>query len=102
MTSFTKRSEILSNLLYIGAGDFGSRVLSFGAFIYVARVLGPDKLGLIGFVASACALAIPFVEYGLGFVGTRVTLSSLTSKLNLGYNAGWFACLLCAFNPINS
>jgi O-antigen/teichoic acid export membrane protein len=66
-----RTSEVLSNLFYIGAGDFGSRILSFGAFIYIARVLGPDKLGLIGFGAAAVALAVPFVDYGLGFVGTR-------------------------------
>jgi len=66
-----RRSEVLSNVFYLGLGDLGSRIVSFVAFIYVARVLGPDKLGLIGFGASAVALAVPIADYGLGFVGTR-------------------------------
>ncbi len=66
-----QRSEILSNLLYIGSGDFISRALAFVTFMYLARVLGPTRLGLIGFGASAVALFAPVIDYGLGFVGTR-------------------------------
>jgi len=78
------RSEILSNLLYITLGDAGSGILGFVAFAYLARILGPDTLGLIGFGASAAALATPFVDYGLGFIGTREVSrnpSSLTSYI---------------------
>ena len=71
MRTHFRRSEILSNIVNIGLGDLGSRVIAFATFIYVARVLGPEKLGLIGFGASTVALAVPFVDYGLGFVGTR-------------------------------
>jgi O-antigen/teichoic acid export membrane protein len=65
------RSEVLQNFLFIGVGDGLSRVFSFVAFVYVARILGPSNLGLIGFGASAIALLLPIVDYGLGFVGTR-------------------------------
>ncbi len=65
------RSEVLQNFLYIGLGDGLSRVFSFVAFVYLARILGPSNLGLIGFGASAVALLIPIIDYGLGFVGTR-------------------------------
>ena len=73
------RSEILSNLLYITLGDAGSGILGFVAFAYLARILGPDTLGLIGFGASAAALATPFVDYGLGFIGTREVSRNPTS-----------------------
>jgi hypothetical protein len=48
---------------------------------------------------TAVAYAATLVEVLL-FLGIGVVLSSLTSKLNLGYNAGWFACILWAFNPV--
>ena len=71
MPAVIPKRQILKNLSYISLGDLGSRLLAFAAFAYLARVLGPANLGLIGFGASAVALAAPLVDYGLGFVGTR-------------------------------
>jgi PST family polysaccharide transporter len=65
------KSDVLQNLLHIGLGDGLSRLFSFVAFVYLARILGPSNLGLIGFGASAIALLFPIIDYGLGFVGTR-------------------------------
>jgi O-antigen/teichoic acid export membrane protein len=61
----------LSNLSYVFAADVLSRLLGFLATRYLARTLGLDSLGLMGFALAALSYGLIFADLGLPKLGTR-------------------------------
>ena len=73
-------SGLVKNILSIGLGDAGSKLLTFFAFIYIARLFGPSDFGLIGLGMALVGFFIPVVDFGLGMIGTR-EISQKSSSL---------------------
>ena len=46
------RAPLVRNFLFLGAGEFASKVFGFLAFAYLARVLGPREFGQIEFALA--------------------------------------------------
>ena len=59
------------NILRLSVGDILARVLSFLAFIYLARVLGVDNYGVMEFALSVALYLQAFTEGGLDLWATR-------------------------------
>jgi O-antigen/teichoic acid export membrane protein len=61
----------LKNLSYILSSDLLSRLLGFLVTAYLARVLGVEKLGLMGFAMAALSYGLIVTDLGLLKLGTR-------------------------------
>lgn len=59
------------NILRLSVGDLLARILSFLAFIYLARVLGVDGYGVVEFALSVAIYLQVFTEGGLDLWATR-------------------------------
>jgi O-antigen/teichoic acid export membrane protein len=71
---FAKRwagSSFFLNLFSVSGGAVLQRLMGLVAFSYTARVLGPEKYGLLGFGISVAAYAAIFLSPGLLIWGTR-------------------------------
>jgi O-antigen/teichoic acid export membrane protein len=63
--------KILANIFSLSIAEFASKGLQAVFYIYLARVLGKEGLGSIGFAQSFTAYFILFVKVGFDTVGTR-------------------------------
>jgi len=63
--------SVVRNILSIGVGDIAGKLITLGAFIYIARLLSPAVFGDLNFAMAIAGLFVPLVDFGLGFVGTR-------------------------------
>jgi PST family polysaccharide transporter len=59
------------NLSYVTGGDILSRLLGFVVTTYLARVLGVDNLGMIGFAMAVLSYGLIVADLGLPKLGTR-------------------------------
>jgi O-antigen/teichoic acid export membrane protein len=59
------------NILRLSVGDLLARILSFLAFIYLARVLGVNSYGVVEFALSVAIYLQAFTEGGLDLWATR-------------------------------
>jgi O-antigen/teichoic acid export membrane protein len=59
------------NFLSLAGGESVSKLLTFAAFAYLARVLGPDGFGLVEFAGSVMLCAGLIVDQGFGPYGAR-------------------------------
>ena len=80
---------VLRNFLTLGAGELLSRLIGFGATVYIARALGVDAYGIIGFGLALVLYGTTLVDAGLEHTGPREVaeagehLSDLASTLLL-------------------
>ncbi len=63
--------KILGNILSLGSGEIIARVVALLGITYVARRLGPEEFGVIGFAAAlfgylALAVTAGFNDIGAG------------------------------------
>jgi O-antigen/teichoic acid export membrane protein len=64
-------NRLLGNAWWLFTGAAGRSVLGFAASVYLARVLGPDLFGQLGFALAVLAYFILFTDGGLQTLGTR-------------------------------
>lgn len=91
------------NFLYLTAGEGVAKLLTFAAFAYLGRVLGPERYGSLEFVLAVMVFFTLPTEMGLGSYGareiarhpgrTRALLGEIT-ELRLLLSAVSFAALL--------
>jgi O-antigen/teichoic acid export membrane protein len=80
-------SLVLRNVAKLGAGELLSRLIGFGATIYIARRLGVEAYGIIGFGFAVLLYATAVVDAGLEHTGPRevaedrVGIGTLVSSL---------------------
>ena len=59
------------NLVWLSAGEFGAKLLTFGAFSHLARMLGPAEYGFVEFTLAVMVFFSLPVDLGLGSYGAR-------------------------------
>ena len=103
MKNPVRAQNLLSNVLSLGGGETLARVVAFFGTAYLARVLGPEGFGLVGFATAICgylalsnwalndigARAVAKTPHEAGFVGTSV----IADKLILA-TTGWLILVL--------
>ncbi len=62
---------MLRNFLSLSGAEVAGKLAAFAAFTYLARVTGPEGLGLVEFVAAVLMCAGLMVEQGFGPYGAR-------------------------------
>ncbi|HEU4563856.1 MAG TPA: flippase [Gemmatimonadaceae bacterium] len=62
---------VARNFLTLGAGEIIARALSFATSIYLARVLGADMYGVVGFAMAVLLYFTRVADGGLDLVGMR-------------------------------
>jgi O-antigen/teichoic acid export membrane protein len=93
------RTPLVRNFLLLGAGEFASKVFSFLAFAYLARVLGPKEFGQIEFALALIVFFSLLVDCGLSSYGAREIAKDESAVGRLSTNIVFMRCLLgaCAF-----
>jgi O-antigen/teichoic acid export membrane protein len=89
-----KPRKLAINFALLTLGEGLSKIFSFVAFAYLARILGPDTYGDIEF---ALALALFFnlvVEAGLGILGAREIAKDEKSVVSLTFHIVIMRCFL--------
>ncbi len=64
-------SRLLTGAFWSFLGAVGSRLLSFAAFVVIARVLGKESYGQFGIVQSTVSMFAVFAGFGLGQTATK-------------------------------
>jgi O-antigen/teichoic acid export membrane protein len=59
------------NFAWLAVAEAGSKVLTFAAIAYLARVVGPDRFGYVEFAISVLLIAGLVVDQGFGPYGAR-------------------------------
>ena len=87
-------SLVARNIARLGAGELLSRLIGFAATIYIARRLGVEAYGIIGFGFAVLLYATAIVDAGLEHTGPRevaedrVPLADLVSSMLIA-RLGW-------------
>lgn len=68
--------KIVKNIFSLSIAEFASKGLQAFFYLYLARILGKEGLGALGFAQSFTAYFILFVKLGFDTVGTRVVAQS--------------------------
>ena len=63
--------KIAANLMFLVAGEFTSKLLTFASFSYLARMLGPRDYGFLEFTLALMVFFSLPVDLGLGSYGAR-------------------------------
>ncbi len=63
--------KLIRNLAYLSGAEFASKVVTFSAIAYLARILGPTNFGYIEFAGSVMLCAGLLVDQGFGPYGAR-------------------------------
>ena len=63
--------KLATNLLFLMAGEFTAKLLTFASFSYLARTLGPRDYGFIEFTLALMVFFTLPVDLGLGSYGAR-------------------------------
>jgi O-antigen/teichoic acid export membrane protein len=71
------------NFLLLSAGELVAKLLTFAAFVYLARVLGPERSGSLEFVLAIMVFFTLAVDLGLGTYGAREIAKDRTSAKEL-------------------
>lgn len=65
------QGNIARNFLALASGDALARVFAFSASVYVARTLGPEMYGVIGFAMAVLLYFAQLADCGLDMSGVR-------------------------------
>ena len=71
---------LFSHFVTLAFGEFASKAFGFLTMVYLARVLGADAFGFIGFVGAISAYAVLFSNFGIEQYASQM-LSADTSKV---------------------
>ncbi|MBI5653289.1 MAG: oligosaccharide flippase family protein [Chloroflexi bacterium] len=63
--------QLIKNLFYLSGAEIVSKVVTFVAIAYLARVLGPEGFGYIEFAGAVMLCAGLLVDQGFGLYGAR-------------------------------
>lgn len=64
-------SQIAKNATYLTVASILQKIISFGYYIYIARILGDINLGKYAFALSFSSIFVIFMDFGLSPVLTR-------------------------------
>ena len=70
MKNPVRAQNLLSNVLSLGGGETLARVVAFFGTAYLARVLGPEGFGLVGFATAVCGY-LALSNWALNDIGAR-------------------------------
>lgn len=59
------------NFLLLGLGELSARVISFITLVYVARILGAESYGIVGFAAAITLYFSAVADFGIEALGPR-------------------------------
>ena len=62
--------RIINNIVALGGSELVARIIAFIGTAYVARVLGPEAFGIIGFAAAIVGYLSMGITAGLNEVGS--------------------------------
>jgi O-antigen/teichoic acid export membrane protein len=62
---------VARNFLKLGSGEIFTRLITFIATIYVARVLGPESYGIVGFALAVTLYLSWFTDFGIELLAPR-------------------------------
>lgn len=79
--------NVLGNFLALGSGEIAARLVAFFATTYLARTLGPDGFGIIGFALALTAYLGLAVRAGFDEVGARDVARSPTRAAEIALGA---------------
>src|SRR6516225_7999510 len=69
--AFPAPQRLATNLLFLMAGEFTAKLLTFATFSYLARTLGPRDYGFVEFTLALMVFFTLPVDLGLGSYGAR-------------------------------
>ncbi|MBI5656959.1 MAG: oligosaccharide flippase family protein [Geobacter sp.] len=69
--SISTKNKLVANFLSLAGINVVNVMLSFIMAPYLARILGPDKLGLVYFAQTIAQYCILFTDYGFNLTATR-------------------------------
>jgi len=72
------------NFLALGSGEAVSRVIAFGAYIYLARVFGPDGYGVLAFAAAVTLYLARVADFSIEAIGTSEIAKDIGAIPRLG------------------
>lgn len=70
MSAPIRARNLFGNVLSLGGGEILARIVAFFATAYLARVLGPEGFGLVGFATAVCSY-LALTNLALNDIGTR-------------------------------
>ena len=63
--------RVAKNFLALASGDALARVVAFGASVWIARTLGPEFYGIVGFATAVVLYFANATECGMDLLGVR-------------------------------
>lgn len=79
--------NVLGNFLALGSGEIAARLVAFFTTTYLARTLGPDGFGVIGFALALTAYLGLAIRAGFDEVGARDVARSPTRATEIALGA---------------
>lgn len=70
-TGDQSEKTVTRNFLKLGMGEVFARLVAFAATIYIARVLGPDSYGVVGFALAITLYFSWFTDFGIEELAPR-------------------------------
>ena len=70
MNTPVRARNLISNVLSLGGGEILARLVAFFGTAYLARVLGPEGFGLVGFATAVCGF-LALSNWALNDIGAR-------------------------------
>jgi O-antigen/teichoic acid export membrane protein len=94
--------KLLKNFLSLAGAELISKVVTFAAFAYLGRILGPDGFGYIEFAGAVILCAGLIVDQGFGSYGAREIAKApeRTTKLVSEIVIARFALAMVAYSAI--
>lgn len=62
--------SVVRSFLALGSGEAIGRLVAFGAYLFLARALGPDSYGVIAFAAGLTLYLTKFADFAIEAVGS--------------------------------
>jgi len=74
----------IRNFITLGSGEAASRIIAFGAYVYLARILGAEGYGIIAFAAGVTLYLAKIADFAIEAVGTSEIAKDPGSISTLG------------------
>ena len=94
MSKTIKPRKLVVNFLVLSGGEGISKIFTFVAFAYLARVLGPDTFGDIEFALAVTLFFNMVTEGGLGLLGAREIAKNDNAVHRLTFHIVIMRCFL--------
>lgn len=67
----SSEQTVIRNFLQLGSGELFTRLITFFATIYIARILGPESYGIVGFALAVTLYLNWFTDFGIEMLAPR-------------------------------